>query len=292
MNPRRSKTLARCIAPLLLCGLAAILSSCETIVDPSDVPYIEQMVVQGIITAGAANDTIHMQRTLPLTELYSPSKAALSDVEATICDEQTGASYVLTMTEPGAYIAQGLIPVAGRRYTLTAAWNGKHVTASTTVPLPAVIDTVIAVETRITDRFTGQTSVTYPILAIAHPVANLSFGMRYDLRSMNIPMNSFNYSYLFDRNLLQSRDTMLDGRLYFTTDAFFASPASPPYTGTVNIYTYDAPYYDYFTHAHESSDDDPFSTPGETVHWNVQGDGIGMFLSRSIATWTGIVYGS
>jgi hypothetical protein len=277
------------IPSLLVCGLTMLLAGCEEVADPSDVPYVEKMVVTGTITVGSQNDTIRFSRTLPLNQLYSPTDAELTDVNATITTASTGQSFRLQHLGHGNYIAPGLTPVAGETYTLAATWHDHSVTAFTTAPEKPVIDT-ITVNSHIDEniRINGEPVLGYYLDVAVRPLENAACGLRYSINSgdSSIWIDHWTYSYEYDEVLLRHEDAGADGKLHLSP---LSNPLyyEPPYTGTVWVFAYDRPYYDYFTTRYDNNDDDnPFSTPGEKVRWNVKGDGIGVFTSRNVATWT------
>ncbi len=103
-----------------------VFTACEDTVAPDDIPYVERMVVYGVITAGKPADSIRFSRTLPLNTLYQPADGELTDVVAAI--ESGGKSYPLRHIGRGFYNAEGLIPEDSRsRRTLHPARNVERV---------------------------------------------------------------------------------------------------------------------------------------------------------------------
>src|SRR5437016_1290810 len=66
-----------------------VLTSCETTITPTNIPYTMQIVVRGILDAGVSIDSIKFTKTLPITEAYDSTLAFLPDVDATLTVDNT-----------------------------------------------------------------------------------------------------------------------------------------------------------------------------------------------------------
>ncbi len=282
--------LERIILLPLLAAVALLIAACEETLPASDVPYREQLIAQGMLSADSTNDTIRFVRTLPLDQVYLPSKAQLNDVTAQIIDESSGRAYTLRPVGHGAYVASDLVPASGHRYTLNAEWQGKHLTGSTTVPVPPTIDTVIAVE-YVDDPYQidGVPTRSHLLEATVTPSGNVAYGMRYMVFGGQQPGFPSTYTYLMDDRLRRVEDADSTGKLRLRPKGWSGNIYSePPYDVMVGVYVYDMSYYDYYT-SRRHGDDELFGSPGDNTRWNVTGDGFGIFTSRAMSAWAGTV---
>lgn len=252
-----------------------VFTACEDTVAPDDIPYVERMVVYGVITAGKPADSIRFSRTLPLNTLYQPADGELTDVVAAI--ESGGKSYPLRHIGRGFYNAEGLIPEAGERYTLRGTWKGLSVHASTSMPLPPALDSVVMVE--------GENSqmdiATLEIWAYVRPKKGAAYSITYDLTdTVNHIRYRMLHNYVYD--LWNWRDTTTSGQVVAKTfDSFLTFGSRNIFAGTVTLLAWDEPYYDYFRTYYFGDSDDLFGGGQRTVNWNIEGDGIGLFIGRS-----------
>ncbi|KXK56554.1 MAG: hypothetical protein UZ07_CHB004001391 [Chlorobi bacterium OLB7] len=276
MGPKHQRATVRQIAllaSLLIFGLA--ISGCEVGVAPDDVPYVERMVVYGVITAGEPADSIRFTRTLPLNVPYDPAAAELTDVVATI--EAGGNSYPLRHIGHGFYNAEGLTVAAGQRYTLRATWKGLAVHASTTTPIPPVVDSLTMVKGEVFEHDFS----TFAIWAYVRPVQGSAYSITYNLRDT---VNDIHYTSHYDyvNDVWHWRDTTASGYLIAKTYDNFLSPGNDNvFKGSVTAVAWDEPYYDYYRTYYYGNDDDLFGSSQRTINWNIEGDGIGLFIGQS-----------
>jgi hypothetical protein len=125
-----------------LVALVAFVSLNLTACDPYEQDdYVEQVVVQSWLIADEPLPMLKLSRTLPINDVYSFDKAALSNGNVTVrllnASGQVESSYAYYNSAPGIYL-----PVEGdvivqplRRYELLVSIDGKpDVTAQTLVP--------------------------------------------------------------------------------------------------------------------------------------------------------------
>ena len=281
MEPKHQRATVRQIAllvPLLIFGLA--ISGCEVGVAPDDVPYVERMVVYGVITAGEPADSIRFTRTLPLNVPYDPAAAELTGVVATI--EVGGNSYPLRHIGHGFYNAEGLTVAAGQRYTLRATWKGLAVHASTTTPIPPVVDSLSLVKgDEFYDFSTEYDFSIFAIWAYVRPVQGSAYSITYNLRDT---VNDIRYLSFYDyvQDIWHWSDTTQSGRVVVkTSDAFLSPEGDNVFSGSVTVTAWDQAYYDYYRTYYYGNYDDLFGSSQRTINWNIEGDGIGLFIGQS-----------
>lgn len=267
----------RFFALILLIALGCIFSACEEIADPDGLPYVERLVVQATVSPNEALDSIFIRRTLPLTGRYDSVKAMLSDVIGSV--EVDGQSYPLVYMGESRYAAEGLVGESGKTYKLSAEWHGKKVTATTTIPFPAVIESVTA--RRVDWQGQPQYNNYDSIGAIVQPRGNEVYGLEIYARYGS----SYNYHSIINLNyeevVRRASQTESDGKVHLIYDGY---PRDLDLKNTrLTVYSFDAPFYDFYFSFYSSRDgDDFFFGGGQPVYWNIQGDGIGIFIGK---TW-------
>ena len=270
------------------CSLAA----CEQVVDSTGLPYSDQMVVKGYIQDGEPVDSIYFSHTLPLDIAYSPDKAQLSDVSATITVD--GKAYPLVYRDSGLYACPGLIGQAGKTYALDASWGGKHIHGETTVPILPVIDT-ISVSVMGIDSFVTYDSgrTIYSIDAWALSYVNAAPGSVF---SSNTYVKI--QSTVTGDSVWSGPEISYGGYIPLVKDTSgaawisnyfhptkFGSLTATPRTYELVLYQYDPKYWDLEETLYRSYDErDAFSTGGLNPEWNVTGDGFGLFIGLSKTT--------
>ncbi|MEP7219980.1 MAG: DUF4249 family protein [Bacteroidota bacterium] len=255
------------------------IMGCETGLDtPDDIPYVEQIIVSCLLEPGKPADSLRFSRTLPINEQYDTSKAIIADLTGTI---RSGDSiYPLRYISGIRYEAVGLIPESGKVYQLNAEWHGKHVTAVTRVPFPAVVDTI----TFFPFAYPNKPDKAYYRMDLrVIPGVQEVYGITYQFKNSDSAW--VNGGSLKDRgSAVRSQDTLADGRAHILSRSDHPLEGPPPFSGSVALFSFDAPYYDYFlTYANgDEPGDRVLANTGEKIRWNVHGDGVGMFIGRSI----------
>ena len=268
----------RTLSPVML---LALLASCDEIVDPSDAPYVERLVVRGVLSPGDTSVDIQISRTIPVTEPYFVSDRYPDDVRAEIVVD--GETYPLVYREPGpgmapVYHAPGLIPASGKEYRLIAEWNGKTATASTTVPYPVTIEDV---DTRISSDTSGS-SVTWYFRVVGRfrPIGDQVY-------SGGIVLTDSTGRSLLNLEcdpLLSIDETHGGGHIeYYCSTGYGGSRFDTNGKVTAILFSFDQ-QYDAFrrTFTRHRFDMAGIENVGaEQVTWNVKGDAIGMFIGRA-----------
>jgi len=263
---------------LLLC--ASALVSCEETVSPTDIPYVERIIVRGVLDTDAPTDSIRFTRTLPVNTEYDTLAAELHDVVGTI--ESDGESFPLKHIGHGYYVAEGLVPVSGRIYTLRATWHGKSVSASTRVPYPTAVDSTWFTPTVMYYNDGSFSDTVYQVSVRFRPRQGEVYGMSY-LIGDSAETRSVYSPFIYHTDVKRWKDTTSDGAISIATENYSGIDFPPPYSGEIRIYAFDEPYYDFYnSYYYGYENDGPFSSGEDHIHWNVQGDVIGLFIGRTI----------
>ncbi len=273
---QRSATMQRLFALAGIIFLCLAVSACEEVVE-ADLPFVERLVVQGTLVAGQPADSIFIKRTVPLSARYDSARAILSDASGRI--EGGGKSYPLVHVGESRYEATGLVPESGVRYRLVADWHGKSVQASTTIPYLPQVDTIITKKS--TEDHPNPNDAYYAsIEAHVRPRPTETYAMevydRNDSRFDFYPVVDLNYNDVIGK----PDDTLANGRVQLLFDDY--SFVLNRNRARVVVYSYDLSFYDFYYSYYDRDGDGGaiFNTP-QPVRWNVEGDGIGIFIGRA-----------
>ncbi len=259
-----------------LVALTLLLTGCEQTVDPVGIPYVERIVVRGLITTGDSIHGIRISRTIPIEEQYTEEKGWVVDADVTIQAE--GTSYKAKHDGGGLYSVPGLRVQARVNYRLDVAWHDKHVTATTLAPEALPIDSIRFVPT----YYDGYVDTVMEVVFI--PRGNSVYGVT-DQRTERFggPGDYRETPIWNSEKIARLADTSSDWRIRLRTQyGYLQTNTGPQDTLWGVLYSFDYPYYDYYrTFSKYDNGNGPFSTGGETTAWNVEGDGLGMFVARA-----------
>ena len=136
----------RLTATLLLAGL--LFAACEeSVTDTSIVlPYVEEIVVQGFLTAGATEgDTLFITRTLPPLERWTIERAAVSEAEVFVTVD--GRRQEMRHIGNGLWIPDSWNVESGRQYNLGVRSGNLEVRSTTLVPADRIVDRTFRLDT-------------------------------------------------------------------------------------------------------------------------------------------------
>lgn len=116
------------------------LSSCSEEVITVDLNNAHpHVVIEGTIAEGAGPHTVRITKT---ADYYKPgANPAVSEAMVVITDNE-GGSETLAETDAGLYVTSALEGIPGRTYSLTVTCEGRTYTSVSTMPPPAVIDSL------------------------------------------------------------------------------------------------------------------------------------------------------
>lgn len=264
----------RTIQIILIFTLLLSLSSCEQDVTGVSLPYKEQLVLRAVLNAGSKIENVRLERTLPPLDVYSEEKALVSNAIMIIDN-----GFIKdTLKYSNGYYSSKLTAEVGKKYKINILWKGLKAYAETFVPEPADFNEIFF-------EFKPSTN---------------SYGSPYVYYQATIyTLISPNEKYVYE-------GTVADGFNFYPTDEVSTYSqrnkdgklrVNLTYTGGSDtneikrliknykfvILSYDKQFYDYYiTKYNGSSTDEIFGNVGTNVRWNVKGDGIGMFIGRTI----------
>lgn len=250
--------------PLLL--IVSIVSfNCENSIEEEDFPFEFRIVVRGVIEPYKQVNNIYIGRTIPISDTFIQGFADVSDAAAAILYE--GKLYPLRHTTKGIYRNDTLPVLPGKTYQLFVQLEDKLATAETTVPVRGPISRPVVrsigqgsqvknfVECNVTPQNNEVYSATWVVLNLSGSVSSEATELAAVVRKAN------------------------SGATTVTTDQVPANYNSSALG--MRLFIYDAPFYDYFfSQGSNRTSDLVFGQPQNNVRWNVQADGIGMFIAK------------
>ena len=259
--------------PIFLFLVAAAPLACEYTTDSLNLPYEERLVIQGYIyndESGGGHEHVYVGRTLPLDKDNPEHNQILTDAKVQL--SYGDMTRPLPFDSGGAvYFNDSFAVSPGTIYTLTVEWGGKRAWASTRIPLPVQIDTVT-----LTREITGNSNV-YTAQADVVPRPDevyLSDWVIYN-RESSI------HEIIRPAGPLRQQDASADGHLHFTYKFESGNRVDSVH---FNCVAYDKPYYDYYISRGnpDFSGVPVYSYFEGPVRWNVEGDGVGLFVGEAI----------
>jgi hypothetical protein len=256
------------------------LNSCEETVSDVTLPYVEQLVIRAIISPGQGINSVSVERTLPPLEKYIKDNAMVKDAKLTISNGTN--DYELTFD--GEYYGnEDIFVEVGKTFYLRAEWKGKIATAQTTIPEPVEIDEIsyeIVEHKYEYDNFKYKEVYVYGEFT-PKPGAVYQTSFFDKFKRLNYGWDIYSYN---NRNSAGKIRTELFRFSYDETmSEEFIKNHIKEYVFLLS--SFDEQYYSYYNSRHNgSSNSGIFGSDGLNVQWNVQGNGIGLFIGHSLTT--------
>lgn len=245
-------------------------SGCENSLEEAEFPFEFKLVVRGILEEGQPLRNIYIGRTMPIQDSISPVFSRLTD--ATVAVMVDDRLVRLNHTSNGLYENTSVIVQRNKTYTLIASWEDKTATAVTYVPLPGTISSPEA-------KPVLKNNTTYhKIETTVTPMGDEAYAAVWQL--LNITGQSVVGEGTKAGPVIRRRSA---SELSFkvTTEEFPGLTANNKIG--IRMYVYDGAFYDYYVTQNPNQVTDlTFGQPQAGVKWNVSGDGIGMFIGRTV----------
>jgi len=253
----------------LIVSVFIFLSGCEQPLQEEEFPYEIKLVIRGVLEPGKLIDDIYIGRTLPINAEFDEDFANLTDAVGAIISD--GVFYPLTHTQDGIYTTDSLIVEKGKKYYLVAQWQDKSISASTSIPVPGkVLNYGI-------NNLQEDGKQVNAMEATIDPVSDESYTITWVfVRSDG----------LVDReadNFVQVNRSSSGEQIKVHSDAIPPALLNST-TGKLGIrlYVYDRAFYDYFqAQGSTQISESIFGQPLSNVKWNIEGEGIGLFMGRT-----------
>ncbi len=269
--------MSKSMRKILILILTFIIISCEEYVIVDDLPFVETLVVQGIIQHNKNVDSIKISRTLHPLRQYSEDSALIIDAEAIL--DAGGRIYRLIYDpKTKAYKFEGLKGIKGIEYKLTVKWKNYRTDARTFIPDTTIIDSVYKV---IQKSDENNFNYTIKVYARFKPRNNCVYlGGFYDYTSLY----RFYKSYPF--SIYRSSDTAKDGKIQIPLLEWITNNLADTIRLKNNFHyyidVYDQQFYEYYLSRHQGEPtEDIFGTSGRNIKGNVTGNGFGIFYGKN-----------
>ena len=253
--------------------LALILCSCQGNIQP---PQQSQMVVEGWIEDGG-HPVVILTSTVPVSEESAPidtleqylirwARVAVSDGEKTVV---LSGKYTDDYFPPYIYTTAEMRGESGKTYTLTVDYEGRHATASTTIPCSVALDSIYACKRN------GDADTTYSVHAVfRHDAAKQRYFKMFTRRSGQ--SNQFYSSFigLHDCTILDNpADILVNSGMSLTNYAKYKSYFLSGEIVSVKLCTLDETSYLFWYDWEESETfaSNAFMPATSNIRGNVQG---------------------
>jgi hypothetical protein len=250
----------------MLAAAALAWAGCEETIPLEGLPYVERPVIASQVVEGA--DSVHLlvTRTLPTTAAYDPAQAQVADADVVV--RSGGTEYRAAYAGSGRYSTAGVPVSAGATFELDATWQGKRVTAQTFVPARAAVGSSTLSQ--------GSSGLT--LSSVIAPRTGETYCQSWAIRG---PAGRFVTGGSFTTAL----EGAPAGDSLVITETYSSLPLQPGDTLFAVVHAFDNQFTAYFGSRganRPGHDDLVFSESGGSVRWNVSGDGIGMFIGKSM----------
>ncbi|MDW8220701.1 MAG: DUF4249 family protein [Bacteroidota bacterium] len=305
----------------IIIGNIVLLQSCAPqTVTGVVLPHDEKLVIYASLVAGEPLQNVQVTRTLPPLDTFNVERSRIDNAEVSVSvDGQTYRLRLQTRVaprtladslnfdlnnQPSLYEAPELIVQPAKTYTLRVVWNGKQASAITRIPAtPELATQPPKVVWRAEPfRYVVNRPRTFPatgvvpsLLATVQIPLRARAGEAYRIETITaqdtISKRSTTSSISLNTNtlLMSSTSTLtlsanvrhfLQGDSIFRPPIFTLSTAST--ISIVRVVAHDAALRDFIsTQARNTPNTNPFGNSGQNPSWNIQGDGIGLFIGQS-----------
>lgn len=250
------------------------LSACEQDVTGVSLPYREQLVLRGVLEAGSKIENLRLERTLPPLDVYSEEKALVSNAVMIIDDGIVKD----TLKYSDGYYSSKLTAEVGKKYKINLLWKGLKAYAETEIPVPTDFNEVFFEFKKTSNSYVSPFEYYQATLyTLITPNEKYVYeGAVSDGWNFYPTDELHTYSH-------RNKDGKLRVNLTYTGGADTNEIKRQIKNYKCVILSYDKQFYDYYiTKYNGSSSDEIFGSVGANVRWNVKGDGIGMFIGRTM----------
>jgi hypothetical protein len=274
LHNKRHKAFTFALSFLLL-----VVSSCTNALNEVELPHQEQLVVSAVLTAGDTVRNIHVMRSASPSGTIDYAQQGLPDAKITLSLNGSPLAVRLQRTLPQVntqglnpdkrtfFEAPGIVVQSGQRYSIAVEWSGKRITANTVIPSAPEL-----VSYRIFDDF-SFVPLRRTLQAVVRSASNTAYSVIGETiisspRPSAFGNTSLSESVAIIRNSLTSADT-----LHLRTFLNLGGQGDTVrYFG--RVVAYDPAYAHYLQSAQAGN---------PIVRWNVQGDGVGIFIGAALS---------
>jgi len=258
----------------LVLFFAIFFTSCEQEIENPDLLYEQKLVIEAFLFAGETPSRILVSMTKHPLAIMS-GQQFITDAEVTIT--VNGKSYRCeTVGNSANYLCPELIIEAGQTYHLTVRYRDMVATATTTVP-DITVDSVYYRTEQINEFWSSWTRVyVYTNLSSKNPFSCYGFNV------ITYIDNNGNEQYNYHREamfLSERKNNNYTSNVLVKIDSWTSNSNDwwlNNFRDTILIC--DPQMYDYYWTRGNNDDNWDLFGSGSNPHWNVRGDGIGLFI--------------
>ncbi len=294
---------------------------CVDVVNTDGFPFDKRLVVNGFLRPGVSVRNILIGQSVSPADTFYVGKTRIFDADVSISVD--GRTYPLRLQpdslailqalgfnpygtledQPTYYHAPELIVQAGKTYTLNVKWQGLQATATTIIPpAPEVLTSnpvfsgvrVDSARRTISENGVVRQYMQYrydgEIVFRAKPSPQIYWRLEspallqaQNLQPLSLPLAGLGYTV--------SQNTPIgNNEIEVRTNSFVLLPVPPSVTSLKNlafrgtVFGYDEAYVRYLqTSGRGFGGTGLFGASGQNPTWNVQGQGVGLFIGQSTA---------
>jgi hypothetical protein len=266
--------------------ISFIFYSCDNYVTEINIPYQENLVIQGVLDAGQPIKNIRITRTLPPLGDFTIEQSIIEDAIVKI--NSSNNEYILHYVGNGYYDSDNIIAIPGNEYLISASWHNKRVSGKTIVPFPAQIETIICDSIYTTEGHQTNLGLYYKIKFLSEPYLTYIAGNIYKEYDYYLKDTLTNCSYqeeIVGNNSSEQKSILTAYILRCFTISGYKPHCSKFGNVFVFLETYDPQFYNFWKtkgigEIHDFMDIFTLSS-GKNISWNVSGDGFGLFIGRA-----------
>jgi hypothetical protein len=254
---------------LIAMSVFIFFDGCEQPLQEEEFPYEIKLVIKGVLEPGKLIDDIYIGRTLPINAEFDEDFANLTDAVAAVVSD--GVFYPLRHIHDGIYTTDSLIVGRGKTYYLVAQWQDKSISATTSIPMPGKV-------------------LNYGIKSLEENGKQVSV-MEATIEPLAVESYTITWVFVYPDGLVsREADNFVQVNRSLSGEQIKVhSDAIPPAllntsTGKlgIRVYVYDSAFYDYFqAQGSTQISESIFGQPLSNVKWNIEGEGIGLFVGRT-----------
>lgn len=243
-------------------------NGCEQPLGEDEFPYEFKLVVRGIVKNNRLIDSISVGRTLPVSVPFNEQFSRVTNAVGAVVSD--GIFYPLRHKGNGYYTTDSLIARSGKAYSLLINWESISINSHTTVPKLGNVGS-----SYVNQGVLNGNPINYFESSLT-PYSNEVYGATWFL--MSFAGTIVSESTTFEKIVKKGSSPQIVVPTIGLPQSFNT------YSGSygIRLIAYDAPYYDYFiTSGSNQVSDAIFGQSGTTVKWNINGQGIGMFVGTA-----------
>lgn len=259
----------------LICLAGILCLSCEKVVSYNLNESASKLVIEGNITNETGPYFVRLSQSTNHSEpnVFPPVTGATVTISDNAGNQET-----LVEQGQGIYKTSALVGTAGRTYQLTVSVGGKQYTASSTMPLPVSIDTLIQQKS----TSIGSDDQIAVLARFRDPAGIRSYyRLAIIINGRTLP-SIFTFEDIVHDGVVIDYELKEDDELDDENPDDDINVINPGDNAEVILYCIDKEVHTYFLTLSQNSGGGPPTAPGNPVT-NIKGDALGYFSAHTVA---------